>query len=482
MRGAAGTSDDHSDTAALRVLRVPKHFVRHAVRRNDALLTSDAEFVENLGSRTHRFTIAGAAHDDADERRGGLRHGGFVRARVTADLAPKDASVPDFLMGINYWPQRSAMYMWERFDLGEIREDFARIAEWKLRVVRFFLRWDTFQPEPDAMDPQALQRLDAFMQAIADAGLLAMPTLFCGHMSGVNWLPAWTLDAKTPAGRFRTISGGKERSTGIGDFYTDPGLLRAQSFQAQALGARLRDHPALFAWDLGNEFSNLREPATPQAAAAWSERLSTILDETAGVSVTGGIHGEDITRDRHIRPSSIAAPWAFATMHGYSVYSSFAHGRLDANVAPFLCAITQACTAKPVLFSEFGNPTCPPNTTTPIGEFACLTEAEMASYANGVLLGLLRQGAIGGFWWCYGDYAKALADQPPFDRAPHELTFGLVRADGTPKPVVDALAQFAREGHQTVEPPAPIVDEASYYAALPAGLDAIYERYCESAG
>jgi endo-1,4-beta-mannosidase len=401
-------------------------------------------------------------------------------------------------MGINYWPQRSAMYMWERFDLGEIREDFARIAEWKLRVVRFFLRWDTFQPEPDAMSQQALQRLDALMQAIADAGLLAMPTLFCGHMSGVNWLPAWTLDRKTKAGRFRTISGGKERAEGIGDFYTDPGLLRAQSFQAQTLGERLRDHPALFAWDLGNEFSNLREPATPHAAAAWSERLSTILDETAGVSVTGGIHGEDVTRDRHIRPSSIAQPWAFATMHGYSVYSSFAHGRLDSNVVPFLCAATQACSAKPVLFSEFGNPTCPPGTVSPYdrvplpGEpppsqtlskdaapFACLTEDEMASYANGVLRGLLRQGAIGGFWWCYGDYAKALAELPPFDRAPHELTFGVVREDGSPKPVADSLAHFVREHHETVQPPAPIVEEAQYYAALPAGLDAIYERYCE---
>ena len=51
-----------------------------------------------------------------------------------------------FLLGINYWPRRSAMYMWERFDLGEIREDAARIAELGLDVVRFFLSWDSFQP------------------------------------------------------------------------------------------------------------------------------------------------------------------------------------------------------------------------------------------------------------------------------------------------------------------------------------------------
>ena len=33
---------------------------------------------------------------------------------------------------------------------------------------------------------------------------------------------------------------------------------------AVRLGERVRDHPAIFVWDLGNEFSNLRQPAQPQ--------------------------------------------------------------------------------------------------------------------------------------------------------------------------------------------------------------------------
>ena len=35
--------------------------------------------------------------------------------------------MPRFLLGINYWPRRSAMYMWQQFDLDEIGEDMARI-------------------------------------------------------------------------------------------------------------------------------------------------------------------------------------------------------------------------------------------------------------------------------------------------------------------------------------------------------------------
>ena len=67
--------------------------------------------------------------------------------------------MPRFLLGINYWPRRSAMYMWQQFDLDEIGEDMARIKALGLDVVRFFLMWDAFQPEPNAMDAGALRRL-----------------------------------------------------------------------------------------------------------------------------------------------------------------------------------------------------------------------------------------------------------------------------------------------------------------------------------
>ena len=265
-----------------------------------------------------------------------------------------------FLLGINYWPRSSAMYAWERFDLAEIREDMARIKSLGLDVVRFFLLWERFQPHPDVVDEAALEQFEAVMAAIHDTGLQAMPTLFCGHMSGVNWLPAWTLDPDTPHGRFRTISGGSASPYGIGDFYADPHLLRAQTLFAHRVAERVRDHPALYAWDLGNEFSNLREPATPTDAAAWSVRLTETLIEYSNVGATGGLHGEDLERDRHIRPSSISKPWSFATMHGYPVYSAFARDRMDPNVVPFLMQVTQSCSGKRVLFSELGNPQCAP--------------------------------------------------------------------------------------------------------------------------
>ncbi|MGC1381556.1 MAG: beta-galactosidase [Candidatus Baltobacteraceae bacterium] len=385
-----------------------------------------------------------------------------------------------FLLGINYWPRKSAMYMWERFDIDEIGEDMTRIKALGLDVVRFFLRWESFQPEPAKMNPDVLKRFDATMDRIAEAGLRAIPTLFCGHMSGVNWLPAWTLEPQEVKGRFRTIAGDRVVDRAIGDFYANPELLRAQLLFARRVGERVRDHPALFAWDLGNEFSNLREPASAADAAAWSARLTDALLESSGAAVTAGMHGEDLDKDRNIRPSSIAVPWAFATMHGYPVYSAFARDRIDTNVVPFLCQLQQSFSNKPVLFTELGNPECPPGSDR-AGDFACLNEEEMARYAIGAIDRLQARGALGAFWWCWADYDPALSTLPPFDLAPHELHFGIVRSDGSPKPVAASLAQLARAGREVVTPPpAPIASEADHYAGLPQSIGREYKAYCET--
>ena len=383
-----------------------------------------------------------------------------------------------FLTGINYWPRTSAMGMWTHFDAAEIDEDFARIASLGLDVVRFFLLWDAFQPAPDRMSAQALDRFETVLDCAAAHGLRTMPTLFAGHMSGVNWLPAWTLDRSRQSGRFRTFTGAGESPLGIGDMYVGE-LLAAQRVLARAVGERAREHSALYCWDLGNEFSNLREPASARDAADWSAALTQDLLGSSNVRVTGGLHGEDLTRDRGLRPSSIAKPWEFATMHGYSVYSEFARNATDPEVVPFLCEVLESCARKRVLFSEFGNPTCPPGARA-IGSFACLSEDEMAHYAYAVLDRLQRRGALGGFWWCWADYALALAAHPPFDVMPHELTFGIVRADGSLKPVAAALAAFAREARPVSKAPAAIVDETAYFAGMPASIERAYLAYCQT--
>ena len=415
-----------------------------------------------------------------------------------------------FSLGVNYWPRAGAAAMWRRFDAGEVREDFARIAGLGLDTVRFFVRWDDFQPHADRVESDMLARLETVVALAGEAGLKTVPTLFCGHLSGVNRLPAWALDRKTPRGRYRTFSGERESPFGAGDIYTGR-LLEAQLVFARAVGERLRAHPAVAAWDIGHRFSDVRQPARGKVAtgghgaesaadpvvAEWSRRLAAALGETP--PVTAGTSAADLLEDRDLRLAPLCAPFGFASMQGSSVFSPFARGRLDPEAVPFLAMVAAAFAFKPVLVTGFGNPTCPPDKFSAFEHFAppgrppelviapddsvfatypCLSEDENAAYCTNVLERLHADGRLGAYWWGWSDAPDALRDEPPFDQAPHELARGIVRADGSEKPVAAALAAFARQAREVV--PAhdmPMISSTFYYRTLPTSATTLYEAF-----
>src|SRR6185437_8758890 len=98
-----------------------------------------------------------------------------------------------FRVGVNYWPAATAMGWWSSFDPVEVEADFARIAASGLDSVRVFLTWEDFQPTPGLVDREMLARLLVVAAVAAGLGLALIPTLFTGHMSGVNWIPPWAL-------------------------------------------------------------------------------------------------------------------------------------------------------------------------------------------------------------------------------------------------------------------------------------------------
>ncbi|MGZ5305687.1 MAG: hypothetical protein ACXWEG_03035 [Actinomycetota bacterium] len=134
-----------------------------------------------------------------------------------------------FRLGINYWPARTAMRWWTMFDEGETAEDFARIAAGGFDSVRIFLLWEAFQPDPDRVDIELLDRLVTVADAAERAGLAIVPTLFTGHMSGVDWIPTWALGGTERDERFRVIARGRVVPDGLRNWYTDLEILHAQA-------------------------------------------------------------------------------------------------------------------------------------------------------------------------------------------------------------------------------------------------------------
>ena len=324
------------------------------------------------------------------------------------------------------------MSWWSKFDLAEVEADFGRIAACGLDSVRMFLTWEDFQPAPERVDQWMLERLVEVADLAGGLGLALIPTLFTGHMSGVNWIPTWALGGSSRDPRFRVVSGGRVVDTGLRNWYTDSAVGDAQVLFAAEAAAALAGHEAVWTWDLGNENSNCVIPPTRSAARAWLARLSSaIRSADATALVTVGLHMEDLEEDRRLGPTEASEACDLLSMHGYPIYARWADGPTDHQVLPFLARVTHWLgEGGDLVFSEFGLPSL------------VVEDDAGAAYTARALEGLRCAGCLGALLWCYSDYDPALWESPPFDLAPHERSFGLWRADGSPKPAVAAIAAF----------------------------------------
>ncbi|MGB5414942.1 MAG: hypothetical protein WBN01_09895, partial [Polyangiales bacterium] len=227
-----------------------------------------------------------------------------------------------FRLGVNYWPARTAMGWWTAFDAAEVAADFGRIAGCGFDSVRIFLRWEDFQPTPSRVASKMVDRLVATLDEASTAGLSVMPTLFTGHMSGVNWIPSWALSGEVGDDRFRVLSGGRVTGSRLTNWYSDASIIQAQSVLAREVAGALAGHRALWAWDLGNENSNCAAPPDKAHAREWLLRVTdAIRGADANALVTLGLHMEDLEQDRNLGPREAAGVCDFLQMHGYPGYA-----------------------------------------------------------------------------------------------------------------------------------------------------------------
>ena len=335
-----------------------------------------------------------------------------------------------FELGLNYWPRRSAMYMWREHDISEVRDEMAHIADLGFDVVRLFVLTRDFLPEPARVDAAMVARLVDVCRATSDAGLRVVPTFVVLNMSGRIWWPDWMLDAR-----------GAPR-----DLYLDPVLLDAQALLAATCAGALAGSDAVRAFDLANEIDDAQRPTTREAGKGWASQLASVIRRAApGVPIQIGAHLPSLSTANNMRVDDLAAVADEDVMHAYPLYSDVARGFLDPELVPFSCVLTAELSDsdRPTLMQEFGLCTSPKGSAgvtilddflgTPRHQYLA-SEEEGATYYDEVIDRLVRTGAAGAYAWCYADYHRSLFVRPPFDTAVRERTFGLVRADGTEKP------------------------------------------------
>lgn len=368
-----------------------------------------------------------------------------------------------FLLGINYWPRRKAMYWWADFDADEVKDEFETIKEIGFDLVRIFLLWEDWQPEPDRVEVRALDNLELVCDIASVLNLKLDVTFFTGHMSGPNWVPGWMLreDLPLPDDVNQVVSEGRIVYQGYRNPYSDPLVLEAEELLIDTVVSRLKDHEAIGIWNLGNEPDLLAWPPSSLGGRAWTRRMAERIRAIDPLHpVTCGLHLYSLTQENGLRVDDVFTETDLAVMHGYPMYANWSQRPLDPDFVPYLCALTSALCGKPTLMEEFGGCTEAPGNPSKVWEWRgygrtrrqfMASESDYAKYIEQVLPKLVEVGALGAVLWCYADYALELYGRPPCDELIHERFFGIVRPDGTQKPHAEVVRRFAR-GEPKVQP------------------------------
>jgi endo-1,4-beta-mannosidase len=379
------------------------------------------------------------------------------------------------------------MFMWRQFDRSSIKEDMATIGELGFSCLSIFPLWEHFQPTPKIVPPAMLDQLVEFLEMAGDRNLKVMVTLFTGHMNGLNWLPPWMLLASTERSQYKVFSMDKVRTNKIMNQYADSEIMEAQIFFLRELTNAVSGHPALYAWNLGNEPSLWSIPPDDFSAELWLQAMAeTLKEKDDTIPITLGLHVKDLTESGGLKPWLVAQYLDYLTIHVPPHRVSWAKDPPDAVLPPYLGCIVGWLGKLPVFVQDFGVATEPVFSKADSrglkrgDDFFLVSEEDSAHITAEVLTRLRRFKMMGGFWKTYGDYHPSIWDWPPLDTSVSERFCGLVRSDGSPKLAASVLGSNPTEPKED-EVFAEWIDlpEEDYYRDPRQQLARLYRRFRE---
>ncbi|MGD0834565.1 MAG: hypothetical protein ABSA40_09125 [Candidatus Dormibacteria bacterium] len=368
-------------------------------------------------------------------------------------------------VAVDYQPSGAGPFLWQAFDAAAVAADLAAIARAGFGVVRVGLAWDSFMPDARGVDRRRIGELDVLLRTAARHGLRVIPVLFVQAHGDCVLLPARTVLRRHPRSGVRVLSEGLVEPGGPRDVWTDTLMLDLADRWLRHMISAFSGHPAILAWDLGDDPARVVRPRRIAHLAAWVKLMAGPL-RAGGDRVQITLGAGDIRQARGVRLTAVAPhvdrldiAAGPADLRGFGLSGASAPG--------FLGELGQA------LAGEVGVPLglavaipSPGEDAEGTGEAAAaVIVAELAERrAESGLAGLRAR------WW--SDLLPRLAERAPFDRNGWLLRCGLVRADGSAKPALGAWAQAARAGGD-VPPPRPWpdrLDVEGFYANLPESL------------
>lgn len=349
-----------------------------------------------------------------------------------------NASFPGtkFFTGCNYWASHAGMYMWREWNPQQVDADMALLEANGMSVIRVFPLWPDFQPltaeyagagyvrdigqsggplKNDAgIDDEMIARFRYLCDSASAHNLKLVVGLLTGWMSGRLFVPP-ALESK--------------------NVLTDAVAIRWEVRFVNYFIASLKDHPAIVAWDLGNE-CNVMGGVKEAESWTWMQTISSAIrlaDPTR--PVVSGMHSCSTCVNSSWNLFQQGELMDVLTTHPYPLWTP------DCNREPFDTMrdeLHPACetslyagfSGKPAFVEEAGSmgPTV-------------VSDAKAAASMRAALFSSWADGLHGYLWWCAFDQDKL--GFAPYDWTFIERELGLFRFDSSPKQTALAMKEFS---------------------------------------
>lgn len=390
-----------------------------------------------------------------------------------------------FFTGCNYWASHAGTNMWSDWNETVVEQDFKALRDAKLTVLRVFPLWSDFQPIvqhrayagqlrevrlreeplPDTeagragVDAVMLERFERLCDLAAHYDLKLIVGLLTGWMSGRLHVPP-ALDGL--------------------NVLTDPFAIQWELRFVRCMVRRFKDHPAIAAWDLGNECNCMGTVDTPQQAYVWTAAISDAIRACDPFHpLVSGMHG--LRPEGNWQPRSHAENVDVLTTHPYPIFTPYCDTDPLNEMKTSLHAVSETLfmrglSGKPAFAEEVGT----------LGPMMA-SEEIAADYINTCLYSLYAHDCRGFLWWCANEQSHLT--HTPYDWDCVERELGLFRRDGSPKPVLHTIRTFTENISRTGTLPPRLTDAVcvltrgqdtwraafgSFLLAKQAGLDIEY--------
>jgi len=344
-----------------------------------------------------------------------------------------------FFIGCNYWASHAGTNMWRDWRPEVIQRDFALLAEAKIQYLRVFPLWSDFQPikmhrrgagipkeirmgeEPlpfteagrAGVSQEMADRFEMLCDLARKYDLKLVVGLLTGWMSGRMHVPPLLEDM---------------------DVLRDPRAIKWQIKFVKYMVNRFKSHPAIVAWDLGNECNCMGQVRNSEEGYVWASAIAMAIqtrDRTR--PVISGMHGS--FPEAEFRAQDLGEILDVLCTHPYPLFT--AHCMTDPITeqksvlhAAAETVLYRGLSGKPAFVEEAGTH----------GPFIA-SEENAAAYLNTVLHLLWSHNCLGLMWWCGFD--QLALKHTPYDWEAMERELGLFREDYGPKPVLREMTAFA---------------------------------------